>query len=97
MKVFACNIPFATSVGALRALFSKYGQVKFVKIHFDQATNLPLGRAMVTMRFTEDAERAVSELHGSTFGGRQLVCCLQRKSFEREEQDNVDTHRQTVC
>jgi RNA recognition motif-containing protein len=77
-KLFVCNLPYEIGVPELYDLFGKYGRIQYVQILLDGATNRSRGRALVTFRFAEDAERAIAELNESTFAGRRLICIQAR-------------------
>lgn len=69
--LYVGNLAFKTSEGALRELFSKYGQVQSVRIMKDRLTRKPRGFAFVEMERSA-AKAATKDLDGQEFYGRIL-------------------------
>lgn len=72
MKMYVGNIPFSTSDDELRDLFGEFGDVTDVHIPQDRDSGRPRGFAFVTMDSKEAMEKAIEELDGADFGGRNL-------------------------
>ncbi len=84
-NIFVGNLASETSPHELGVLFEAYGQVLHVNIVGDRATGHPHSRgfAFVEMRNDKDAKRAVTELNGTTLGGKTLQVEDGRPSLER--------------
>jgi RNA recognition motif-containing protein len=71
--LYAGNLSFETDEAQLRALFSEGGrQVSEVKIIVDRDTGVSRGFGFVMMENATDAEAAIRQLNGTSFGGRAL-------------------------
>ncbi|MDX1965794.1 MAG: RNA-binding protein [Planctomycetaceae bacterium] len=82
-QIFVGNLAFATSETALRSAFEPYGRVSSVRLATDRQTGKPRGFAFVTMSRFEDADEAITRLHGAQFQGRSLVVNEARASEAR--------------
>jgi cold-inducible RNA-binding protein len=71
-RLYVGNLSFDTSEEALRDAFSHFGEVGEVRIVMDRDTGRPRGFAFVSMADAEGARRAIAQMDGTTFGGRQL-------------------------
>lgn len=71
MNIYVGNLPFTTTSTELEELFSEYGAVDSAAVINDRETGRSRGFGFVEM---EDAagKRAIEELDGSDFGGRNL-------------------------
>lgn len=72
-KLYVGNLPFETGEADLQTLFERVGAVDSVRVMRDQATGRARGFAFVEMTSDADAQKAISELHQSQFGGRTLT------------------------
>jgi len=70
-KIYVGNLPFTTTEGELRELFSQHGTVESVSVPTDRETGRPRGFAFVEMN-QADAARAIQNLNGKDMGGRPL-------------------------
>lgn len=71
-NIFVGNLDFNASEESLRALFEQYGAVERVNIVRDRDTGQPRGFAFVEMTDGAQADQAITELNGSTLGGRAM-------------------------
>ncbi len=72
-RLYVGNLPFSADEGAVRSLFEQNDRtVAEVKLITDRDTGRPRGFGFVEMGSTEDAEKAISELNGYEYDGRQL-------------------------
>jgi cold-inducible RNA-binding protein len=78
VKLFVGGLAFATSTDRLRDTFAMIGPVAAARI-----VNDPAGRSrgfgFVEMETMEDAQHAISRLHGSELDGRSLKVELSQK------------------
>jgi RNA recognition motif-containing protein len=84
-KLYVANLPDAPSAVALREHFSACGPVADVQIVPDRNRGRGRGSAVVRMSSAAGAERALSELNGSTFAGQLLL-------VEAAPDDAADRH-----
>jgi hypothetical protein len=69
--IYVGNLPFRTTRYELKELFQPYGKVHTVRIMINKATRKPRGYGFVEMP-QDDAARAISQLDGTSFIGRNL-------------------------
>ena len=72
MKLFIGNLPFSASEDELREAFAQYGTIDDLFIPLDRETNRPRGFAFMTLADDDQARKAIEEMDGSDFGGRDL-------------------------
>ena len=72
MKLYVGNLSFNTSNGELEQLFAEIGSVESATVVEDRETGRSRGFGFVEMASREDGERAIAELNGTEFGGREL-------------------------
>lgn len=89
MNIFVGSLPFRVQEGELAELFTEYGEVSSARIIKDRATGRSKGYGFVDMPDDDAAQRAINELDGTDFGGRQIVV---NKAQEREERPRRDFH-----
>jgi RNA recognition motif-containing protein len=70
-KLFVGNLPVSATDASLSALFAAHGKVESVERIMDRETGLPRGFGFVEMG-EADAARAIENLHGQDFEGREL-------------------------
>jgi cold-inducible RNA-binding protein len=70
-KLYVGNLPFTTTEGGVRTLFSPHGTVEKVSLITDRDTGRARGFGFVEMS-DADASRAMQALNGTDFGGRAL-------------------------
>ncbi|EGT38460.1 hypothetical protein CAEBREN_15135 [Caenorhabditis brenneri] len=71
-SVYVGNAPYQTSEDEIGSFFSNVGHVTNVRIVCDRETGRPRGFAFVEFADEAGAQRAVNELNGADFNGRQL-------------------------
>ncbi|MFS8741608.1 RNA recognition motif domain-containing protein [Synechococcus sp. O70.2] len=72
MTIFVGNLSFKASEEDLRLVFSEYGTVKQIKIPVDRETGRKRGFAFVELENEADEQKAIEELDGATWMGRDL-------------------------
>ncbi len=72
MNIYVGNLNFKTTEEELGAHFEQFGPVSSVKIISDRYSGQSRGFGFVEMEKKEDGEKAVSELNGKDFSGRDL-------------------------
>ncbi len=88
-KLYVGNLSFEATESDLFDLFNGVGIVKNAEIVSDRYTQRSKGFAFVTMQTTEEARRAVTELHDKEFMGRKLlVNGAKTNGFHSDRGDN---------
>lgn len=72
-KLYVGNLSFSVTEGSLRDLFSQIGTVETANLITDRDTGRSKGFGFVEMASDEEAQKAISELNGKEFEGRQLT------------------------
>ena len=72
MKIYVGNMSYSTTEEGLRAKFEEFGAVDEVAVINDRETGRPRGFGFVTMPNDDEANAAISALHGTDFDGRTL-------------------------
>jgi RNA recognition motif-containing protein len=70
-KIYVGNLPWSTTDAELQDLFSQYGSVQSARVITDRETGRSRGFGFVEMD-DGDAPKAISELDGRDFSGRNL-------------------------
>ncbi|OLB93074.1 MAG: hypothetical protein AUH30_20975 [Candidatus Rokubacteria bacterium 13_1_40CM_68_15] len=78
VKLFVGGLAFATSSDRLREAFATIGTVASVRVVKDPAGQ-SRGFGFVEMETMEEAQHAISRLHGSDLDGRALKVELSQK------------------
>ena len=73
MNIYVGNLPFTMSEDELRGKFEEFGEVTSAKIITDRDTGRSRGFGFVEMASDDEAQNAISTLHGSDMGGRNLT------------------------
>ncbi len=71
-KLYVGNLSFDTSESELEELFSQHGEVASAKVITDRDTGRPRGFGFVEFVRAEDAQKAIENLDGREFMGRNL-------------------------
>uniref|UniRef100_A0A1I7TU83 RRM domain-containing protein n=1 Tax=Caenorhabditis tropicalis TaxID=1561998 RepID=A0A1I7TU83_9PELO len=71
-SVYVGNAPYQTTEDEIGNFFSNVGQVTNVRIVCDRETGRPRGFAFVEFADEASANKAVEQLNGADFNGRQL-------------------------
>jgi cold-inducible RNA-binding protein len=82
-KLYVGNLPYSAGEQDLQDLFAACGQVESVSVMRDMATGRARGFAFVEMATDADAQKAITELHDKSFGGRNLTVNEARPRTER--------------
>ena len=72
MNIFVGNVAYATTEEGLRKEFEGFGVVSKVEILKDRVTGIPRGFGFVEMASQQEAQAAISALHGKEFLGLVL-------------------------
>ena len=72
MKLYVGNLSFQTSSSELEELFGGIGAVESATVVEVRETGRSRGFGFVEMSSNEDGQKAIEELNGTQFGGREL-------------------------
>ena len=73
MNLYVGNLSYDMSEENLRSEFAEYGEVQSAKIITDRDTGRSRGFGFVEMNSDGEGKKAMEELNGKDFEGRQLV------------------------
>jgi cold-inducible RNA-binding protein len=82
-KVYVGNLSYDTTEDELRDLFAQAGTVTTVELIRDRDTGNSKGFAFVTMDSMDDANKAIQQINGQSFGNRELKVSMARPREER--------------
>lgn len=82
-KLYVGNLSYSTSEEDLRTLFSEVGTVVSVALIKDRDTGRSKGFGFVEMSSQTEAESAIKQFNGATFGERVLKVNIARPMEER--------------
>ena len=83
-KLYVGNLPFNSTETDLQDMFGQAGTVSEVMLIQDKFTGKSRGFAFVTMGSDEEAQNAISQLHGKAIEGRTLTVNEARPREERQ-------------
>lgn len=72
MKLYVGNLSFQSSSHDLEELFASIGAVESATVVEDRETGRSRGFGFVEMANQEDGEKAIAELNGTEFAGREI-------------------------
>ena len=73
MNIYVANIPWKASEEELKGLFQQYGEVDSAKIIVDKFTQRSRGFGFIEMKDDDAGKKAIDELNGQDFMGKNLV------------------------
>ena len=73
MNIYVGNLSYNVKESDLRQVMEEYGNVGSVKLITDRETRRSKGFAFVEMEDDAAASKAISELNGAEYVGRQMV------------------------
>ena len=82
-KLFVGNLSFNTTENDLQDTFAAHGNVLEANLMMDRETRRPRGFGFVTMSTPEEAQAAISALHGKSIDGRELTVNVAKPREER--------------
>ena len=87
-RLFVGNLSYQTMENDLQDYFSQVGVVTSVNLMIDKMTGKSRGFAFVEFASSEEAAKAVEELHNKEFQGRALTVNIARPKEERPPRPN---------
>ena len=82
-KLYVGNLSYTTTEEDLQTLFTQAGSVSSVMLIKDRDTGRSKGFAFVEMGTPAEAQKAITQLHGSKFCDRDLTVNVARPREER--------------
>jgi RNA recognition motif-containing protein len=73
MNLYVANISTEVDAQALRLLFSRFGEVAFVRVMIDRDTGSSKGFAFVDMPDDREAMDAIRSVANTTYFGKKLL------------------------
>jgi RNA recognition motif-containing protein len=83
-KLYVGNLSFQTTEDEIHQAFSDHGTVSSVNVITDRETGRPRGFAFVEMSSDAEAQTAIQQMDGQTFGGRNLKVNMAKPRESRE-------------
>ncbi|KAK6461535.1 hypothetical protein DFJ63DRAFT_314169 [Scheffersomyces coipomensis] len=80
-SVYVGNVDYQSTPEQLEEFFHVVGVIERVTILFDRYSGLPKGYAYVEFENVESVEKAIEDLHGKTFRGRELRVTAKRTNL----------------
>ncbi|MBI5853803.1 MAG: RNA-binding protein [Nitrospirae bacterium] len=72
-KIYVGGLPYSTTDAQLSDLFAVHGAVASARVITDRFTGQSRGFGFVEMASPEEAQKAITALNGTEFGGRTLT------------------------
>jgi len=82
-KLYVGNLSYSTTEEEIQALFSQAGTVSSVMLIKDRDTGRSKGFAFVEMESQADAQKAITQFHGSKMADRDLTVNIARPREDR--------------
>jgi RNA recognition motif-containing protein len=73
MNIYIANLSYGVNDADLRDLFSEYGEVSSTKVIIDKFSGKSRGFGFVEMPNTEDAKKAIENLHEAEYDGKVIT------------------------
>lgn len=83
MNIYVGNLNYKVNGDRLKVVFGEFGEVSSAVVITDKFTGKSKGFGFVTMDNDSDAQRAIAELNGKDFEGRQMVVNEARPREEK--------------
>lgn len=99
MNIYVGNLNYEVSEDELKTLFMEYGEVASAKIIIDKYSGKSKGFGFVEMPNDEEGQKAIEELSGSEYKGRNMKVNMaqekgggQKKFNKRPRNQNYNTY-----
>lgn len=83
MKLYVGNLPYSCDDQALQEAFSQFGEVSSARVITDRASGRSKGFGFVEMADPGSANKAIEELNGRDFMGRNINVSEARPQEDR--------------
>ncbi len=84
MKIYVGNLPYGIGEDDIRKVFEPFGEVGEINIIIDRMSGRSKGFGFVEMVSEDEGNKAIEELNGTDFGGRQLNVNKARPRVDRD-------------
>ena len=78
MNIYVSHLDWNTTGDSLQDLFAQYGEVSSANIITDRETGRSRGFGFVDMPNDEDGQKAIEELNGKEFEGKEINVSVAR-------------------
>ncbi|HCR71914.1 MAG TPA: RNA-binding protein [Anaerolineae bacterium] len=92
-RLYVGNLPYAATEEQIKEHFSQAGNVKSVALITDRATGRAKGFGFVEMETSDEAQKAISMLHGKDFMGRAITVNVARPREDRPKRNFGNRNR----
>lgn len=82
-KLFIGSLPFQATEEELQAHFAQVGSITSASIITDRQTGRSKGFGFVVMENAEDMQKAIDNLNGKPFNGRDIIVSVARPREDR--------------
>ena len=82
-KLYVGNLPYSVRDGDLEQAFGQFGSVTSTKVMMERDTGRSKGFGFVEMGSDDEAQAAISGMHGQPLGGRSVVVNVARPMEDR--------------
>lgn len=82
-KLYVGSLPYSTDDKELEGLFAAVGTVQSATVIMDRMSGRSKGFGFVEMSTSEEAAKAIRELHGTSHNGRTLTVSEAKPQTER--------------
>jgi len=87
-KLYVGGLSYDTSDSGLESLFSQVGAVDSARVIIDRDSGRSKGFGFVEMSNDSDANKAITELNGTSFDGRTITVNEARPQVERNQRSS---------
>ena len=88
INIYVGNLPYSVNSDELKEAFESFGSVASAEVIFDRRTKRSRGYDFVEMTEEADGRRAISELNGTDFKGRELRVDESQPREQKSERSN---------
>lgn len=83
-KLYIGNLSYSVDDASLHAKFAEFGNVDSARVIMDRESGRSKGFGFVEMSSDEEADRAINEMNGQEFSGRNINVSEARPQAPRE-------------
>jgi RNA recognition motif-containing protein len=83
MNIYISGLSYGIDDAGLQELFAEYGEVTSAKVITDRYTGRSRGFGFVEMPNVADARKAISELNGKEYDGKEIAVSAAKPKGER--------------
>lgn len=93
LKLYVGNLSFSATEDEVKGLFEKIGAVQSVSIIKDKYSDRSKGFGFVEMANEEDAKKAIEQINGTDFKGRNIRVAEAKPMEKREGGSYTGGHK----